>query len=71
MHISQLRSWRNKRLRETDPFMLSDRGLTEAQKTELETYRQTLRDLPASIEWNDLLCDGSEIVWPEAPEWMV
>ena len=71
MHDSQLRGWRNRRLIETDAWMAEDRGLTEEQKSELIAYRQTLRDLPGTIEWVDLLCDPSTIVWPEAPTWMV
>lgn len=71
MHISQLRSWRNRRLIETDPWMAEDRSLSDEQKIELIAYRQELRDLPSTIEWVDLLCDGTTIVWPEFPEWMV
>lgn len=51
--------------------MAEDRGLSDEQKTELIAYRQELRDLPATIEWTDLLCDPTTIVWPKSPEWMV
>ena len=71
MHESQLRGWRNRQLAETDSWMLPDRNLNDEQLTELETYRQALRDLPSTIEWVDLLCDPTTIVYPDAPEWMV
>lgn len=49
-----LRKRRDELLIATDPWMLPDRGLTEAQTVELITYRQALRDmtLPVSaLDW--------------------
>ena len=45
-----VRSERKQLLEETDLWMLLDRynTLTDSQKTELTTYRQALRDLPAT-----------------------
>lgn len=62
--IDSLRFQRNIQLRESDPWMASDRGLTQEQIDELLAYRQALRDFPATV-------DPENIVWPSMPSWMV
>lgn len=47
--MEQLRAARNRELRETDYLLLSDAPILEAEKTEVLAYRQSLRDLTASV----------------------
>ena len=59
-----LRLERNRRLAETDWWVLPDRSPTQAQLD----YRQAMRDLPATTEpklENGML---TNITWPEVPE---
>ena len=69
MHESQLRGWRNRQLAETDSWMLPDRNLNDEQLTELETYRQALRDVPnnntPAFDENE---DITGVTWPTKPE---
>jgi len=44
-----LRRDRDERLKETDHTMLSDYPMTEQDKTDMEDYRQALRDFPSSV----------------------
>lgn len=62
--IDNIRYERNIYLQESDPWMASDRGLTQEQTDELLAYRQALRDFPATV-------DPEVIVWPSMPTWMV
>jgi len=59
-YLSDLRIQRNAELLRTDKFMVSDYPITAEDKTTAETYRQTLRDLPAEEDINDR-------VMPEVP----
>ena len=64
-HMSHLREQRNEKLVASDWTHLSDypASLTDAKKAEWTTYRQSLRDLPATADmttWPD--------VWPTEPE---
>jgi hypothetical protein len=52
-----LRVERDKRLADTDWWAMSDRTMTDAQTT----YRQALRDIPASYSSLD------DVVWPTKP----
>ncbi len=54
---SDIREQRNKLLAETDFYALSDVTMSDA----MATYRQALRDLPASVE------NPEDVVWPEKP----
>lgn len=56
--MEELRVERNKRLAETDWWVLSDRTPTDEQLA----YRQALRDLPDNTE------DPTNPVWPTKPE---
>ena len=51
---------RNSLLAQSDSMMISDRGLTDAKKTEWVTYRQALRDMDFS--------DLDNLSWPPKPE---
>ena len=53
----RVRVERNKLLAETDFYALSDVTMSDA----MATYRQSLRDLPASVE------NSEDVVWPEIP----
>ena len=55
--MAQIRRHRDTLLRETDHFGLSDVTLTD----EMKTYRQALRDIPAS---NTIYAD---VTWPTKP----
>ena len=47
-YIGALRHLRNVLLRESDWTQFTDSTLTDSKKTEWKTYRQNLRDLPAT-----------------------
>lgn len=59
-----LRSERDKRLVESDAYVLPDRWATydDSKKAEWAAYRQALRDLPANTT------DPFNPVWPVKPE---
>lgn len=59
--LVELRFQRNLKLKETDWMASPDRTMTDAQKT----YRQALRDLPASQTPTDVQL--SNITWPTEP----
>ena len=60
-----LRLERNRKLAETDWWVLPDRTPTQAQLG----YRQALRDLPANSEPElDEQGNLTNVVWPEVPE---
>ena len=59
--LVELRYQRNLKLKETDWMASPDRTMTDAQKT----YRQALRDLPASQTPTDVQL--SNITWPTEP----
>jgi len=52
-----VRAKRNELLAETDFYALSDVPMS----SDMTTYRQALRDLPASVE------NSEDVVWPEKP----
>ena len=53
----RVRKERNELLAATDFYALSDVTMSD----DMETYRQALRDLPASVE------NSEDVVWPEKP----
>ena len=53
----EVRKRRNVLLEETDFYALSDVTMSD----DMTTYRQALRDLPASVE------NSEDVVWPEIP----
>ena len=66
MTIDELRSERNARLAACDFYFLTDFApkLLAAERTTIEMYRQTLRDLPQRYEGVDVI---DEVDWPEMP----
>jgi len=60
-----LRVHRNGRLKSCDWTQGADSPLTDTKKAEWATYRQQLRDLPASY---GSLSDKSSVTWPSKPE---
>ena len=54
------RETRNELLAASDWTVLTDSPLTTAKKTKWKTYRQSLRDLPASEDWPN-------VTFPEEP----
>ena len=53
----RVRKERNELIAETDFYALSDVPMS----SDMTTYRQALRDVPASVE------DSKDVVWPEKP----
>ena len=47
--LEDMRNLRNKELRETDYLLLPDAPITENERTEVLTYRQSLRELTDSV----------------------
>ena len=52
---------RNMLLRDSDWTQFNDSPLSDSKKTEWKTYRQSLRDLPATEE------DPENPTWPTKP----
>ena len=67
--FERLRAERDRRLAETDYLLMPDYPLSEGQRTVLQSYRQSLRDLPSQegAPWDG---DGEETPWPEIPTWV-
>jgi hypothetical protein len=63
-HVANLREERNQRLKDSDWTQASDHSspLADDKKSEWATYRQTLRDMPATV---DLITWRAE--WPTEP----
>ena len=60
-----LRQERNRRIAETDWWVLPDRTVSQAQKD----YRQALRDLPSTAEPQlDAEGDLTNVTWPTKPK---
>ena len=62
--LSELRKQRDQRIALTDWTQLPDAPLTEQQKTEWQTYRQALRDVPLN---NSDVTSLEEVIWPTPP----
>lgn len=61
----QVRLPREQLLKDSDWSQLSDNGLSSEKKTEWQTYRQELRDLPSGISSKQ---DIADLVYPTKPE---
>ena len=59
------RQRRNLLLGDTDWTQGADSPLSDAKKTEYQTYRQTLRDLPNSV--SNPLNSKDSVTWPSKP----
>ena len=63
--MQRFRTERNRRLTETDWWVLPDRTPTQAQLD----YRQALRDLPETTDpYVDEHSNIVNVTWPEVPE---
>ncbi len=66
----RLRMKRDKLLAESDVKVLPDSPMTDSKRNEWKTYRQALRDLPATstpkITHEEQL-DDSSVTWPTVP----
>ena len=60
-YIGALRHMRDVLLRESDWTQFTDSPLSDSKKTEWKTYRQSLRDLPATES------DPENVTFPTAP----
>tara|TARA_A100001515_G_scaffold142962_1_gene142924 strand:- start:47 stop:277 length:231 start_codon:yes stop_codon:yes gene_type:complete len=60
-YTEALRFMRNMLLRDSDWTQFSDSPLSDSKKTEWKTYRQNLRDLPATE------ADPENPTWPTKP----
>ena len=61
--LANLRQKRNNLLKETDYYGLSDIVMS----SDMTTYRQKLRDLPATVTEDDTASDVDNITWPTKP----
>ena len=61
--LENLRQKRNNLLKETDHYGLSDIVMS----SDMTTYRQKLRDLPATVTEDDTASDVDNITWPTKP----
>ena len=59
----ELRAIRDKTLQTTDWTQFSDSPLSDSKKSEWNTYRQALRDLPTHSKWPNLESGD----WPTVP----
>jgi len=62
--FEKIRDERNVLLKQSDWSQLPDAPLTEQQKTEWQTYRQALRNVPLN---NNNVTSLDEVVWPTPP----
>ena len=65
-----LRKKRDQLLAESDIKVLPDSPMTDSKRNEWKTYREALRDLPASSTpkiTNQEELDGSSVTWPTEP----
>ncbi len=65
-----LRKKRDQLLVESDVKVLPDSPMTDSKRNEWKTYRQALRDLPASSTpkiTNEEQLDESSVTWPTQP----
>jgi len=64
MMLEDIRKTRNQLLLESDWTQASDSPLTDSKKTEWATYRQSLRDVPSSLNlssitvWHQGICNS-------------
>lgn len=61
----RVRRKRNLLLTESDWTQVADSPLTDSKKAEWATYRQALRDVPAT---NSSVTDIDSVVWPTKPQ---
>jgi len=67
--LNLIRLERNSRIQKTDWAVLPDSPLTEAQKTEAQTYRQGLRDISSTVDMSSIR-RMRDVVWPTKPDFL-
>jgi len=66
-YMQMMRDRRNTLLTACDWTQLSDSPLSAAKKTEYQTYRQDLRDMPQDNPNVDTKAEYDALVWPTEP----
>lgn len=66
---NEIRDLRNQKLFYCDWTIAADSPLSEEQKTEARTYRQSLRDFPSDVDLTNIT-NVSEVVWPVEPSFL-
>lgn len=66
MNIENILFERNRKLMETDWTRVDDNGLSDEKKEQWRVYRQKLRDLPSSIQYDENY-KPLPISWPPVP----
>lgn len=66
--MEEIRLKRNGRLAATDFTLLPDAPFTETQKAEILTYRQSLRDFPATV--TGYPANANQVIWPTVPSFL-
>lgn len=64
--MSEIRNERSRLLYSCDWAILPDSPLTDAEQTEVRTYRTALRDLPANLDMNTI-SSLDDVTWPTVP----
>jgi len=64
--LGDIRRERNKIIFQSDWAILPDSPLTEAEKTEVRTYRTALRNLPANLDMTTI-SSLDDVTWPTVP----
>ena len=67
VELRYFRAVRNKKLADSDWTQAPDSPLSDTKKAEWATYRQALRDFPASNTTFTVTLDGSDTAWPIKP----
>ena len=67
--LDDIRKERNKRIFQSDWTVILDSPLTDAEQTEVRTYRTALRDLPATLDMSTI-SSVDEVTWPTAPDFI-
>jgi len=71
MVVQEFRIIRNGLLIESDKIMISDYPITEEKREEWKVYRQSLRELPSTIDLTQLKMNSRfeliNFTWPQKP----
>ncbi len=57
MRINEIRTIRNKLLKDSDYYLISDISLEENKLNEIKVYRQHLRDFTNKLMNDEIICD--------------
>ena len=64
--LNKIRVKRTAKLGECDWALVSDSPLTDAEQTEVRTYRTALRDLPSTLDMTTI-SSINDVTWPTKP----